>query len=131
MIKNYVPAECRTETRYDIVFDDGYGNGWCFPCDANGEFLDKTNECAYANYLEALKHPEKYVRYNKIVSQKYTVKDNAHGTCICGNEVELYDSYYGACQCEKCGRWYNIFGQELLPPDQWEHDPSEEEYWDY
>jgi hypothetical protein len=26
----------------------------------------------------------------------------------------------GACQCENCGQWYNIFGQELIDPEYWE-----------
>lgn len=28
----------------------------------------------------------------------------------------------GACQCPKCGKWYNIFGQALLDPEFWEDD---------
>ena len=36
--------------------------------------------------------------------------------------VYLYDRYRAACQCPKCGRWYNLFGQELLPPEMWEED---------
>jgi hypothetical protein len=28
----------------------------------------------------------------------------------------------GANECPHCGQWYNVFGQELLPPDQWEED---------
>ena len=58
--------------------------------------------------------------FNKIIEYEHSIRDNAHGTCECGNEVELYDEYYGACQCEKCGKWYNLFGQELNPPTYWE-----------
>ncbi len=44
----------------------------------------------------------------------------AVGRCECGAEVELRNQYMGACECSGCGRWYNLFGQELLPPEQWE-----------
>ena len=78
MLKNYVPAEHKTEVRFDLFID---------------------------------------------------YKEPAHGTCICGEEVSLWDQYYGACECPKCGRWYNLFGQELVAPEHWETDPAEEEYW--
>lgn len=47
-------------------------------------------------------------------------KPPAYGTCHCGGTVELTDEYMGACECPNCGQWYNLFGQELLPPDMWE-----------
>ena len=43
----------------------------------------------------------------------------------CGTEFDLTDEYYGACQCPECGQWYNLFGQTLLPPDEWEEDLDE------
>lgn len=122
MLKNYVHAQYYTEVRYEVVFDDGRYNGYGFPCDANGKLLDKINEAAVENYKYCLAHPEKFVRFNKVIEQEYRVKDNAHGICSCGNGVELYDLYYGACQCEKCGKWYNLFGQELMPPENWEEE---------
>lgn len=122
MLKNYTPSQRRTEVRYDLVFDDWRGNGFWFPCDMDGNLLNRTNEAAMENYKWCLEHPEKFARFNKVVKQEYTVRDNAHGTCSCGNEVELYNAYDGACECEKCGKWYNLFGQELLPPTDWEED---------
>lgn len=41
------------------------------------------------------------------------------GECECGETVTLYNQYLGACECPKCGRWYNIWGQELNPPHTW------------
>ena len=133
MLRNYVPSEYHTVVEYELVFDDGHNNGFGFPCDATGKLLqrEEENPCAHANMRRCLENPEKFVRFNKIIKYERSVRDNAHGTCVCGNEVELWDSYLGACQCEKCGRWYNLFGQELLPPENWEEDPSEEGYWDY
>lgn len=121
MLKNYIPSEYRTITTYKLVFDDGHNNGFSFPCTANGKLLysEEENPAAYENLRYCFDHPEKFVRFNKIIKYEYSIRDNAHGTCECGNEVELYDEYYGACQCEKCGKWYNLFGQELLPPECW------------
>lgn len=131
MLKNYTPAESRTVIDYELAFDDGHNNGFGFPCDREGNLLEseEQNPVAYENYLTCLKHPGRFARFNQVVRHERRVKEPGHGTCFCGNEVELYDAYYGACQCEKCGRWYNLFGQELLPPDQWELDPTEEVYW--
>lgn len=124
MLKNYTPANYHTITEYELVFDDGHYNGFGFPCDANGKLLqsEEENPAAHANLRRCLEHPEKFGRFNKIIKHERSVMDNAHGTCACGNEVELWDSYLGACQCEKCGKWYNLFGQELLPPENWEED---------
>ena len=124
MLKNYIPASYHTVIEYELVFDDGCNNGYGFPCDANGKLLqsEKENSVAHENMRRCLEHPEKFVRFNKLIATERRAYDNAHGTCICGNEVELWDSYLGACQCEKCGRWYNLFGQELLPPENWEEE---------
>ena len=124
MLKNYIPASHHTVTEYELVFDDGVFNGYGFPCDANGKLLqsEKENPIAHENMRRCLEHPERFVRFNKILKHERRVRDNAHGTCSCGNEVELWDQYMGACQCEKCGRWYNLFGQELVAPEYWEED---------
>lgn len=48
-------------------------------------------------------------------------REPRYGKCEeCGARVDLdgYD-YMGAVQCPKCGQWYNLNGEELLPPDQW------------
>lgn len=46
----------------------------------------------------------------------------AIGECKCGAEVPLMDQYMGACECPGCGQWYNLSGQELLPPEEWGYD---------
>ena len=129
MIKNYVPSEVKPIVEFHIVFDDGEGTaGYCFACTPSGEIIDLPKE-AEENYRFCMEHPEQFSRWNEVEKMEREYREPAHGTCICGTEVELYDQYYGACQCPNCGRWYNLFGQSLLPPDQWESDPSEEEYW--
>lgn len=130
MIQNYVPAECKTETHFDLTFyyseDSG---GFAFPCDAAGNVFPLENKEARKNLEHCIAHPEEFETYNEVRRWINRYTEPAHGACICGTEVELYDQYYGACQCPNCGRWYNLFGQSLLPPEQWERDPSEEEYW--
>lgn len=130
MLKNYTPAKWVEETYYELVFDDGRGNGLCFPCDEAGNILPApvndsvdhkaVDEARRRNRDYALAHPEKYVRFNKVIKQTHGYKELAHGLCECGKEVYLYNEYMGACECPECGQWYNLFGQELLPPNQWE-----------
>lgn len=128
MLKNYVPRERKMVVEYEIAYDDGAGNGFGFPCDKDGNAAPDMHECAVANLEWCRQHPEKFVRAGEIVTMKRWHTEPAHGRCICGREVSLWDQYYGACECE-CGRWYNLFGQELVPPEHWETDPSEEEYY--
>ena len=119
MLKNYTPITYYTITEYEIAFDDGHNNGYGFPCDEHGHLLDGLADAAIANYKWCLDHPESFTRFNEIIERKCRTYDNAHGTCDCGNEVELFNEYCGARQCEKCGQWYNLFGQKLLPPTMW------------
>lgn len=125
MINNYTPAQRRTITEYNLVFDDGCHNGYAFPCDENGKVYDDISPAALENYKWCLENPDRFERFNKVIANSWTVRDHAHGTCHCGNEVYLYDEYYGACQCDNCGQWYNLSGQELLPPNDWEENFDE------
>lgn len=128
MLKNYVTeTETRREYSREFTYLDGC-SGFSFTCDKDGNFPEDMHECAKANYAWAMQHPEEFSEFDHFTVrvQHFT---HRHGTCSCGAEVELWDQYWGACQCPKCGRWYNLFGQELLPPEQWETDPSEDEYW--
>ena len=128
MLKNITPAEWKTSVAFELVFDDGKGNGYAFPCDSKGNLLEgkEKNPIAHANYISCLGKGDKFIRFGEIVERKQRYRENGHGTCLCGAEVELQDAYYGACQCHRCGRWYNLFGQEVLSPDQWEQDSLEE-----
>lgn len=119
MIKNFVPSEWKEEEYYELCFDDGHGNGLCFPCDRDGNLFDSATDAARKNHLYAMQHPEKFERWNKVVKRKRTYKENAKGTCNCGEEIELYNEYMGACECPKCGQWWNLFGQELNPVETW------------
>lgn len=122
MIKNYKPATYEIITEYNLVFDDGHYNGFNFPCDKDGNLLQGVPQVAIRNYHKCLETPDRFVRFNKVIKTERRVRNNAQGTCHCGNTVELYDMYYGSCQCEKCGQWYNLSGQMLVPPEMWEED---------
>lgn len=102
-----------------IEFNLDDNSGYCFPCDASGSLLPM-EECAMENYRMCMDHPEKFRDWNKFATYYRSYTENATGVCVCGETVELWDQYMGACECPRCGRWYNLFGQELLPPEMWE-----------
>ena len=125
MLKNLVRPEREKIVEHEIEFlyteDDGSGFG--FPCDERGNVLDaEMTKEAWENYRWCLEHPEKFAVYNEMKTRVRYYTPDAHGTCSCGEEVELHNQYMGACQCPKCGRWYNLFGQSLLPPEAWEDE---------
>ena len=128
MLKNITRRQRKTFFEYRRDFDYGDGSGFCFDCDKDGNLLPMP-EAAMRNYQECLAHPERFETFNKVIRIEHTYTENAHGTCICGRDVELYDQYRGACQCE-CGRWYNLFGQELIDPRYWEDDDEDYYGWE-
>lgn len=89
-----------------------------FPCDANGN-VTNLNPDAMKNYERCMAQSEKYYPHKHLL--KWSWMEPAIGICTCGKEVPLVDDCCGATQCE-CGQWYNLSGQELLPPEQWEDD---------
>lgn len=125
MLKIIKEHSSHTEVEYYIEFTDEEGSGFAFPCDSNGNLqfssYPELRKAQCDNYDYAMSHKERFNRqYAELVARKYTVTDNAIGRCVCGEEVELYDQYQGACSCPECGRWYNIFGQSLVDPEFWE-----------
>ena len=105
---------------YSLCFDDGHRNGFSFPCDKNGKVIIKQeNKAAQENYQWCLEHPEKFERFNYLEKSVHSWREPDYGVCKCGETVYLQNEYMGACKCPKCGQWYNLFGQELLPPDEW------------
>ena len=129
MLKNIIESEYKTIVEFELTFDDGEGNGFGFPCDASGNVSPDLPEAAKKNLAYCLEHPDKFYRWNKVVKSSRRFREPARGRCSCGREVILVDEYYGACMCE-CGKWYNLFGQELLAPEYWEDDPSVSDAWE-
>lgn len=134
MLKIIRERSTHTEVEHYIEFTDEECCGFSFPCDLNGniQFSDdrELGRAQRDNYDYAMSNKERFTRqFAELVARKYTVTDNAVGKCVCGEEVELYDQYQGACSCPKCGQWYNLFGQELIDPEYWDNDVSESEPW--
>ena len=124
MLNNIVYPDRVKEENYSLLFYVDKSGGFSFPCDSNGNvFIDKMTDCAIENYNYCLKHPEKFpYAYKEIEYTWRWIKEPDYGICDCGERIELINQYMGACQCPKCGQWYNLFGQELLPPEKWELD---------
>ena len=104
----------------DFTYKDDPNAGFCFPAtkDGNPDFSKMCPE-AEANYKMCfydgrLTEPE-------FIVEKHTYMKPAIGKCSCGREVILNADYRGAVRCE-CGKWYNLFGQELLDSKYWEED---------
>ena len=108
------------EYHIEYTYKDDPEAGFWFPALKNGEpDLTAMGPEMKANYDRCqtdsrLNDPE-----FKVYKHFYT--EPAVGKCICGREVILETGYEGAVQCE-CGRWYNLFGQELRDPKYWEED---------
>ena len=119
IIKERTP-ETIIEYYLEFKYKDDPDAGFCFPATPQGEpdFSRMTFEAA-ANYNACLTDERlTEMEFNK---HKWTYMNPAIGICSCGRDVVLDSDYMGAVQCE-CGRWYNLFGQELRDPKYWEDD---------
>ena len=126
MLKDITPRTPVEIKDREVEFTRADGSGFAFPCDERGNPLSTLSPEALENYEYCLDHPEEFPEaFDEIRVQVRRYTEPASGTCICGTRVSLPGSYMGADECPGCGRWYNVYGQELLPPDQWE---SEEYY---
>lgn len=107
-----------TSVYFTFEFDrkDDPGSGFSFPCDEDGN-INVSNEGAAKNLEYCRKNAEDFYKHIKKHEDHY--RHGATGKCDCGEIFELMDQYMGACQCPKCGRWFNIFGQELKDPCVW------------
>ncbi len=106
--------EIHKERFFHLIGETDQYAGIYIPLDENDN-LSFTGEGMKENYEFALNHPEKYEDMG-IRTEKRRYKNDAIALCECGKEIELYDAYLGACDCPYCGRWHNLFGQELTPP---------------
>lgn len=129
MLKNYIPSSTRILEEHSLVFFFDETGGFAFPCDKNGNVtISELSDCAMENLTDCMAHPERFERFAEIRTERRKIKNPAHGTCVCGSEVYLYNQYMGACECPGCDRWYNLFGQEIMPPEKWEEDDYCEEW---
>ena len=120
MIEIINPRHTEEIVDYRIEFTDIDGNGYSFPCDENGNLLPFVTDAAEKNYNNSLAHPELFAIYNAFKIYRRTFTAPAVASCHCGSKVTLENQYQGACECPECGRWYNLFGQELIDPEGWD-----------
>jgi hypothetical protein len=126
MLKNLVERHLVVMSKTTLEFTDASGCGLSFDCNENHAPIFPS-DAAKENYEDAMKHPELYPRrFNELVTRRWTYMEPATGRCHCGEVVQLVDQYYGACQCDRCGQWYNLYGDEILPPDEWEENLEED-----
>jgi hypothetical protein len=119
IIKERTP-ETIIDRYIEFTYKDDPNAGFVFPALPNGEpdFENMPKE-AILNYNNCLND----VRLDgpELRVDKRHYMNPAVGKCSCGAEVILDADYAGAVRCE-CGRWYNLFGQELRDPKYWEED---------
>lgn len=130
MIKDYKAPWTETVTDYCLNFYSHSDGGYGFPCDEHGNVKkDDMQEIAVRNYEYCMANPDKFpYAWNEIEKRTRSYRNPASGTCHCGERINLYNDYMGACECPNCGQWYNLFGEELLPPKMWEENIDEEDY---
>lgn len=111
------------ETYYTLEFI-GDPHEFGFPCNKDGKLLkEKMVQAAIDNYNLCINTPERFKIKNlggDIVKHEIEYKEPAVGKCSCGKKIKMLSHYLGALQCPKCKKWYNVWGQELLPPECWE-----------
>lgn len=106
-----------------FTYKDDPNAGFIFPALPNGDpnFKNMPEE-AILNYNSCLNDDRLDGPELRVEKRQYM--NPAVGKCICGAEVVLDADYAGAVRCE-CGRWYNLFGQELRDPRYWEEDDED------
>ena len=119
IIKERTPETIK-EYYIEFRYKDDMNAGFCFPATFTGapDFASMTPE-AKANY-EACLTDERLIQ-EEFEPREWTYMNPAVGLCSCGKEVILECDHSGAVQCD-CGKWYNLFGQELRDPKYWEDE---------
>ena len=104
----------------EFTYKDDPNAGFMFPAYSNGDpKLSSMTSEAHANYEKCL--TDDRLIGPEFIKNERTYINPAVGLCSCGKEVVLDADYQGAVRCD-CGRWYNLFGQELRDPEYWEED---------
>ena len=114
--------ERKAETTYDRVFHwkTDAGSGFSFPCDKNGNLLNLNP--AAKEYLEKCLNGTFDVIDDGICPYTHSWTEPAEARCHCGHVIQLA-SFTNTC--EKCGRDYNMSGQDLAPRRFWGEEYGE------
>ena len=122
IIKERLP-ETIIDRYIEFLYKDDKNAGFMFPALPNGEpDFDHMPKEAKANYEKCL--TDDRLEAPEFIKDEHTYMNPAVGLCSCGKEVVLDGGYQGAVQCD-CGKWYNLFGQELRDPEYWERDDDD------
>lgn len=106
------------ESNLEYRYRDDPDSGFAFPWRNGAVQLNPQSE---ENYKWCQEHPDEIECLGVVkITTSHWVPSLAK--CECGEKFYLDGSYYGSNQCPQCGRWYNIWGQEIRSPDQWEED---------
>ena len=130
MLRNITRPEWKTETHYELRFFYDSTGGFAFPCNADGMLIHRElSGAAFENYKYCMEHPERFpYAFNKLAKWTTKYREPKYGFCShCGHKVYLENQYMGACQCPCCDQWYNLFGEEILPPGQWDENLYEDD----
>ena len=123
IIKERTPELIREYT-IEFRYLDDPDAGFSFPATPSGEpDVKKMTPEAKANYERCLTDDRLENRGFEV--REWTYVNPAVGKCSCGREVILDSDFAGAVRCE-CGRWYNVYGQELR--SNWYEDRDDDDY---
>lgn len=113
-------SETIREYFIEFKYKDDPDAGFCFPATVHGDpdFNCMSSE-ALANYEACL--TDDHLTEAEFTKHEWTYMNPALGLCSCGREIVLECDHAGAVRCD-CGKWYNLFGQELIDPKYWEED---------
>lgn len=105
------------KTEFNLFFqrkNDYKGNGFEFPCDKDGNpiLTDESQES-----YEFVKNNDDFCD-GKVIEETYSWIEDAKVKCKCGNIFYLSDEFYGCGECPRCHQWYNLFGQEVISPEE-------------
>lgn len=121
IIKERTP-EVIKDRYIEFIYKDDPNAGFMFPATSTGEpDFDSMPPEAKANYERCLGELAPQFEEPEFVKDERTYMHPAVGLCSCGAEVILDAD---AVRCD-CGKWYNIFGQELKDPKYWERDDDD------
>lgn len=102
-----------TKDTHELMYSFPLTDEKVIPLDTNGVPCSEENCTWWSNYLK-VKEDENMV--SEIEEDSFTIP--AKALCDCGKEIFLENVFYGTCECPYCNRWYNMFGQRCLPPEE-------------
>jgi hypothetical protein len=113
------PRERVEVVRYELVLDrigDEHGGGYAFDCNADGSLVVMGSETVEQRQarIDAIV-AEGLHTAPRVARRSHSYIEPAVARCNCGAEVCLADPLDN--ECERCGRWFNCCGQEVVNPN--------------